>query len=348
MDHYSTGSLVEIVIDKVDRWNMLDDEAFEQFKIDYSSSDDNPFVFRNEVYRSMYRYPKGAKDIIDQWKKYGKAKANIDWARPMIADDIVIDLDLKLFSDDELLWHAEEYYEAIARFCPTDSFGIYNSGTGLHVHFDKALFNIAPSVHVPKVTKHIAESIERHIKLTMPCNIDKSIYHRSACYRYPGSLNPKTRTHKRLVRGVDKYDTREPLLEYMGVYALAEVKTTMATPIDTHKSYGDYPKVTPCMSKLWELGFKHAKQAHGRHGTVLALASWMSFNNMPKDLAQIAIIQWIEAGNITYDKRDTLRCIDEAYAGKVRFGCHSEILETYCMNHCKLYDRKNTTSSQIY
>lgn len=333
-------SLIEIVLNKTNRWNMIDAASYNNGQLAHKSID--------EWYRSMYRYPLSASNILHQWKTLGKVQANIEWAGLMIADDIVIDLDLKLFSDDELLWQADQYYDAIARFCPTDSFCIYNSGTGLHVHFDKKLFNIAPSVHVPKVTKHIAESIERHINIAMPCKIDKSIYHKSACYRVPGSINPKTGTRKKAIRGTTVFDTQEPALEYMGVYALAEIKTQVSSTISPSPSYGNYPAVTPCMTKLWELGFMSAKQNHGRHATVLAMASWMLFNNMPKDVAQIAIINWIEASNLTYDKHDTLRCIDEAYARKVRFGCHSEILQTYCMNHCKLYDRKNTTSSKIY
>jgi hypothetical protein len=338
MEHSSNDYLIELVFDKNNRWNMRSSQDIDSIHFDNHT----------EVYRSMYGYPHSAIDILKQYKLVGKPNAGVVWAGPMIADDIIVDLDLKLFNDDELLWQAEQYWDAIARFCPTTNFAIYNSGTGLHVHFDKKLFNIAPSVHVPKITKHIALSIERHIALTMPCKIDQSIYHSSACYRMAGSVNPKTRTRKKLVGGKYPFGDTEPLLEYMGVYALHEIKTSMATPTIEPKSNGNYPAVTPCMTKLWELGFKHAKDTHGRHNTVLALASWMLFNNMPKDIAASSIIGWIEASGFTYDKRDTIRCINEAYARKVRFGCHSDILQPYCMTHCKLYDRKNATSSKIY
>jgi len=296
---------------------------------------------RTETYRSMYLWPNRATEIVSRWKHVGKSNSGTSWDEEMIPDEVVIDLDLKLSSQQELEEQAEQYYEAIAKFCPTDRFAIFSSGTGLHVHFCKSLFNIQPSKNVPYITKQVALAIERHISINKPCAIDTSIYHQVACYRMIGSINPKTNTRKRLLGGNYPFTPGHHVLSYMADYVVPE--PVRHRPVET-----EYPAVTPCMTKLWQLGFEHAKNHHGRHNTVLALASWMVYNNMPKDIAELSIINWIEQTNIPYDRNDTIRSINEAYQRKVRFGCSSEILSTYCMSHCKLYDRKNNQSSKVY
>lgn len=298
---------------------------------------------KDEVYRSMYRWPAEAIDMLEHWSQVGKGNSGTSWTGNMIPDDIIVDLDLKLGSDEELEQEAEEFYQAIAKFCPTDRFAIFNSGTGLHVHFCKSLFDIKPSPDVPYITKYVANALQGHIRHNKNCTIDTSIYHQAACYRMIGSVNPKTGTRKRLVNGNYPFTTGEPVLRYMADYVVVE------KPKHIHQTnVTEYPAMTPCMTKLWQLGFAHAKDHHGRHNTVLALAAWMLFNNMPQDIAELSIISWIEKSNIAYDQHDTFRCIKEVYDGKVRFGCSSQILSTYCMSHCKLYDRKNNTSSKVY
>jgi hypothetical protein len=330
MDH-SSASLIELVFNKTDRWNMRMPDQVSSY-----------IPTNTEVYRSMYRWPVEAFDMIDEWKRMGKGNSGTSWAGNMIPDDIIIDLDLKLNSEEELNKEADEFYNAIGKFCPSDRFAIFNSGTGLHVHFCKSLFDIKPSPDVPYITKHVANALQRHIQIYKPCAIDTSIYHQVACYRMIGSINPKTGTRKRFLGGKYPFTFGEPVLRYMADYVVVEkpkhIQQTNVT---------EYPAMTPCMTKLWQLGFAHAKQEHGRHNTVLALAAWMLFNNMPKDVAEMSIINWIERSNITYDQHDTLRCIKEVYDGKVKFGCSSQILSTYCMSHCKLYERKNSFSSKI-
>lgn len=330
MDH-SLMSMIELVYNKNDRWNMKEPVVVSSYI---------PSVV--ETYRSMYQWPSGAYDIINTWKSIGKVNSGLSWTGDMIPDDIVVDLDLKL-DNEHLDIEAELFYEAIARFCPTDRFAIYNSGTGLHVHFCKSLFDIKPSPNVPIITRHVAKSIEGHTNINKSCSIDTSIYHQAACYRVIGSINPKTGTRKRLLKGNYPFTHGEPVLRYMADYAIIEKPKQREVP-----KMLEYPAMTPCMSKLWQLGFVHAKEAHGRHSTVLALAAWMLFNNMPQDIAELSIINWIERSNISYDKPDTTRCIKEVYDHKVRFGCSSQILSTYCMSHCKLYDRKNNFSSKIH
>lgn len=330
MDHSLTG-LIEIVFDKKDRWNMRRPEMVSSY-----------IPLSVEAYRSMYQWPVEALDMINEWKHVGKLNSGLSWTGNMIPDDVVIDLDLKLDSE-HLQIEADLFYDAIAKFCPTDRFAIYNSGTGLHVHFCKSLFDIKPSPDVPIVTKHVAKAIEGHIKINKSCSIDTSIYHQAACYRVIGSINPKTGTRKRFLGGKYPFIHGEPVLRYMADYVIIEKPKQREV-----SQVLEYPAMTPCMSKLWQLGFAHAKDNHGRHNTVLALAAWMLFNNMPQDIAELSIINWIERSKIAYDNPDTIRCIKEVYDHKVRFGCSSQILSTYCMSHCKLYDRKNNFGSKIH
>lgn len=285
----------------------------------------------------MYRWPKQALKYIEEWKRNGKTSSGIEWKGDLLPDVVVIDIDYKT-THDELISLSKPLSEAIEKFCPPNTFGIYASGTGIHVHFSKDLFGIAPSPDVPAITKYVAMCLEGHISNHYPVTIDRQLYHQTGSYRLPMSINPKVGRRKTLLYGRfdDTFVETEPVLAYMANYA---------PPKKAHKSSvtGDLPEVTPCMSTVWSDGYELNKERYGRHETVMSLAAWFVFNHMPKDVAMMAIHSWIERSNVPYDQSDTVRVINDAYAKKFFFGCSSHIPSQHCVESCKLYDRKNHT-----
>jgi hypothetical protein len=333
MDHSSANNgSIEIVIDKTNRWNMRSPEWVASFHPD---SD-------REYFRSMYRWPKEALGSISEWKRLGKSGSGIEWKGNIIADHVVIDIDYKT-THDTLIGITKPLSQAIEAFCPSNTFGIYASGSGIHVHFSKELFGIDPSPDVPHITKYVAMCLEGHISNTYKVTIDTMLYHQSGTYRMPLSMNPKVGRRKILLYGRfdDNFESTEPVLSYMANYS---------PPKKAHKPAvtSDVPQVTPCMTQVWNDGYAVNKERYGRHETVMALASWFVFNHMPKDIAYQSILSWIEKANIPYDQPDTLKVIEDVYAGKYFFGCHANIPSKHCLTSCRLYDRKNNPSSSGY
>ena len=318
-----------------------------------------------EWFRSHWRYPWEATQYLDQYGTLGRCNENPDgYKGNYIPDHIIVDIDIKNDKEFEVarnilldLWH-----EVIEPEKLLESTILFFSGTGFHIMFHKDCFHFQPSPELPKIVKETMDNIYSFYfqpLIKEGFDLDKSLYSTTSLYRLNNSINKKSGLYKiPFEHAYGTLDLKEGAetpkfnfdREYHGFKQLVEFQAD-ADQLDAIMELSDEAimntnqnniRVGHCFHNIWNQGFEKSKAKHnGRHDIILRLASFFKFQDMPKDVALVSILNWLDNASIDYDKKDTKHVIDDIYAKfNSGYGCHDEILDQYCSSECKFYEKK--------
>lgn len=300
------------------------------------------------LYRSHWRYPQAMADHV---AKTGSVKG---YNGLIGLDHVLIDIDLKdasqqvSFINTLRAWWLEYVMEWDLQHMILCSF----SGTGFHLYLHKDAFDLEPSEKLPQwVGATVSAWWEDNAQMLSSAGFtfDPAMYRPMQVYRVMNSFNAKSKLHKILFDPI-KADINEIIvsaaknqhlidhIHFEGNGELIEYTPDElpASIQDTKPTLGSAPLVGHCFHSLMSMGQK-AKDAYGRHETVMRLATFFVMQSMPYQVAFDAIHSWCNTNLGDYDVNDTTRCIKSIYNGEYRYGCKDHILSSHCNKNCKIY-----------
>ena len=290
----------------------------------------------NDLYRSMYKYPRKA---INEKKFKSKdyfGERDIDW--------IVLDVDKGRNTDEYTYDVLQEVLSLLKSFKLTEqNYTIYFSGTGYNVHLPNSLFDFKPSEHLPIEVKDTLFKMFGKM-------IDLSIFGHVSLYRVPFTMNHKSSLFKVPIFESDLNKMNvEQILKYAEIPNHKAVApkgngelnskkiTRKAKPlakIQYHAKVTEPNTEATCIQKIYNRG----PEKGTRHHALLRMASHYRRKGFPSNAAKAALLDW---NNGELNEADVNKTVEGVYNRGYQYGCQDWMLKEVCEPICRYYKDKS-------
>jgi len=291
------------------------------------------------VYKSVYTYDAEALNFI---KKNGTIK-NFLGTRGIT--DIPIDIDKGQNTDEHTLRQVQALvYHLINELSLREgNFQTYFSGNGYHVDISNESFGFQESPDLPFVVKQTMVTMLKEV-----CDIDPSVYTRTALIRLPHTLNIKSQLFKvplsleevqsSTVAKIHEIASSRRLSyghsDLWGDQSLEKHINKDVPEVKEMSKVSEPRNIVPCIQTL----YKRGPVSGTRNNTVLRIASHMRRHGIPSEAAKASLLHW---NNNQLNPQIIIDKVEGSYNGGYKYGCQDEILVPVCDPRCIYYKNKD-------